>query len=105
MVLEFFRKAEPPVEAKASATGKVLALANAGRVAWSPRDTASLTRNGFQGNPVGFRCVKMIAEAARCLVEDKERLPARYGVLTPAAAMGEVLIERMRKTGMEFSTL
>ncbi|MEO1307108.1 MAG: phage portal protein, partial [Pseudomonadota bacterium] len=35
-----------------------------GRVAWSPRDTASLTKAGFAGNPVGFRAVKLIAEAA-----------------------------------------
>ncbi len=38
-----------------SATGRVVALAaGAGRVVWSPRDTASLTRAGFTGNPVGF---------------------------------------------------
>jgi HK97 family phage portal protein len=36
-------------------------------VAWSPRDMASLTRTGFQGNPVGFRAVKLIAEAAAAL--------------------------------------
>ncbi len=39
----------------------------AGRVAWSPRDTVSLTRTGFQGNPIGFRAVKLIAEAAAAL--------------------------------------
>jgi HK97 family phage portal protein len=51
-----------------------------GRVAWSPRDTASLTRAGFAGNPVGFRCVKLIAEAAAALplvCQDGER---RYEV-------------------------
>ena len=54
------------------------------------------------GDPGYGHTAKMIAEAARCLVEDRERLPKRYGVLTPAAAMGEALIERMRSTGMEF---
>jgi len=53
MVFDFLRKA--PVEAvperKASAVGRVIAWGNAGRVAWSPRDTASLTRTGFQANP------------------------------------------------------
>ena len=52
------------VEAKASATGRVVAMQSSGRVAWSPRDTVSLTRTGFAGNPVGFRLVKLIAEAA-----------------------------------------
>ncbi len=56
------------------------------------------------GDPGYGHTSKMIAEAARCLVEDREQLPARRGVLTPAAAMGEPLIERMRKTGMEFIT-
>jgi HK97 family phage portal protein len=69
MVFDFLRKA--PVEAvperKASAVGRVIAWGNAGRVAWSPRDAASLTRTGFQGNPVGFRVVRLIAEAAAAL--------------------------------------
>ena len=63
-------------EAKASATGPVIAYASSGRVAWSPRDTVSLTKTGFQGNPVGFRAVKLIAEAAAALpvvLQDHER--------------------------------
>ena len=69
MVFDFLRKAPVQVvpERKASAVGRVIAWGNAGRVAWSPRDTASLTRTGFQGNPVGFRVVRLIAEAAAAL--------------------------------------
>ena len=69
MVFDFLRKAPVEVipERKASAVGRVIAWGNAGRVAWSPRDTASLTRTGFQGNPVGFRVVRLIAEAAAAL--------------------------------------
>ena len=70
MILDFFRQsgAEPKApEQKASATGRVAAWHSAGRVAWSPRDTTTLTRTGFAGNPVGFRCVKMVAEAAASL--------------------------------------
>ncbi|MEM1065221.1 MAG: phage portal protein [Pseudomonadota bacterium] len=63
MIYKLFRRPAPP-EAKASATGRLVAYQSSGRVAWSPRDTASLTRTGFSGNPVGFRAVKMIAEAA-----------------------------------------
>ena len=52
-------------ERKASATGRVVAFASgSGGAVWSARDTASLTRGGFVGNPVGFRSVKLIAEAA-----------------------------------------
>lgn len=68
MGLNIFRtRQSAPPEAKASATGPVIAFHGAGRVAWSARDTATLTKNGFAGNPVGFRCVKMIAEAAAAL--------------------------------------
>lgn len=73
MVFDFLRRngqgpevASAP-EAKASATGRVVAHLNGGRVAWSPRDTVSLTKQAFAGNPVGFRAVKLIAEAAAAL--------------------------------------
>ncbi len=36
-------------------------------MAWSPRDAGTLTRVGFAGNPVGFRAVKLVAEAAAAL--------------------------------------
>lgn len=69
MVFDFLRKA--PVQAvperKASAVGRVIAWGSSGRVAWSPRDAVSLTRTGFLGNPVGFRAVRLIAEAAAAL--------------------------------------
>lgn len=69
MVLDFFRRGggQDAPQQKASATGPVVAYQTSGRVAWSPRDTVSLTRTGFSGNPVGFRCVKLIAEAAAAL--------------------------------------
>jgi HK97 family phage portal protein len=69
MVFQFLKRgAEQVVPAqKASAAGPVLALQGAGRAVWSPRDTGSLTRAGYLGNPVGFRCVKMLSEAAAAL--------------------------------------
>ncbi|WP_417273875.1 phage portal protein [Celeribacter halophilus] len=67
MVFDFLKRGEMP-ETKASATGPVVAaVSGAGRVAWSPRDTVTLTRVGFVGNPVGFRAVKLISEAASAL--------------------------------------
>ena len=69
MVFDFLRRSLPvsAPEAKASATGHVVAWQTAGRAAWSPRDTSSLTRTGFSGNPVGYRSIKLIAEAAASL--------------------------------------
>lgn len=68
MAFNFLRSREAPVaEVKASATGRVVAHQTSGRVAWTPRDTVSLTRSGFAQNPVGFRSVKLIAEAAAAL--------------------------------------
>jgi HK97 family phage portal protein len=68
MVFNLLRRAPVAVpEAKASATGPVVAFRGAGRAVWSPRDAVSLTKTGFQGNPVGFRVVKLIAEAAAAL--------------------------------------
>ena len=77
MAWNIFRRAEGVVpEQKASATGRVIAWGSSGRVAWSPRDAVSLTKTGFSGNPVGFRSVKLIAEAAAALplvCQDRER--------------------------------
>ena len=83
MILDFFRQGETSAQAavpesKASAAGPVMAWHSAGRVAWSPRDTVSLTRTGFSGNPVGFRCVKMIAEAAASLPLILQTMTERY---------------------------
>ncbi|PJF08148.1 phage portal protein [Pseudorhodobacter sp. MZDSW-24AT] len=101
MVFNFLRRGEvspPPsavVEKKASATGRVSAWGSVGRVKWSPRDAASLTRTGFLANPVGFRAVKMVAEAAAALpliCQDAERRFESHPVLAligrPNAAQG-----------------
>ena len=72
MVFDFLRRGpgaagQVAVEKKASAVGRVVAWGSSGRVAWSPRDAASLIKTGFLGNPIGFRAVKVIAEAASAL--------------------------------------
>ena len=47
---------------------------------------------------------KMLGEAAVCLATDE--LPAKSGFLTPASAMGQVLIQRLQdKAGMTFEIL
>ena len=82
MVFDFLRRPDlrqserAAPEQKASATGPVIAYQGSGRVAWSPRDVVSLTKTGFLGNPIGFRAVKLIAEAAAALpliLQDRDR--------------------------------
>ncbi|MCW2658027.1 MAG: saccharopine dehydrogenase, partial [Jatrophihabitans sp.] len=46
---------------------------------------------------------KMLAESALCLAFDD--LPETAGQVTTAAAMGEALIDRLRKAGMGFEVL
>ena len=53
-----------PPERKASKTRRLVAIAAAGRPQWTPRDYATLAREGFAKNPVAYRCIRMIAEAA-----------------------------------------
>ena len=111
-VFDFFRKAEADVpQQKASAAGGVIAWQGSGRVAWSPRDTGSLTRTGFAANPIGFRSVKMIAEAAAALplvlqdsVRRYEEHPALALLKHPNPAQGraellEALYDQLLLTG------
>ncbi len=101
MVFNMFRRAEDAVpETKASATGPVIAYHGNGRVVWSPRDTVSLTKAGFSCNPVGFRSVKLIAEAAAALplvLQDATRRYEMHPVLdllrrpNPAQGRAELL--------------
>jgi HK97 family phage portal protein len=51
-------------EAKASRAAPLVALNGVGRPQWSPRDVAALAREGFVKNPVAYRAVRLIAEAA-----------------------------------------
>ncbi|MEM8536388.1 MAG: phage portal protein [Pseudomonadota bacterium] len=113
-MFDFLNRAQrqtPVAEAKASAAGRVMALSGAGRVAWSPRDTVSLTKQGFAANPIGFRAVKLIAEAAAALpviLQDAERRYDRHPVQSllarPNATQGqaellEALIGQILLTG------
>ena len=56
-----------------------------------------------QGDP-GNRCtVRMLCEAALCLAGDPGELPeGEGGVLTPAVALGQPYLERLRRAGMVF---
>lgn len=54
-------------ETKRSATAPLIALHQAGRPQWTPRNYAALAQEGFASNAIGYRAVRMIAEAAGAL--------------------------------------
>ncbi|WP_041669323.1 phage portal protein [Cereibacter sphaeroides] len=112
MLFDFLRKPAraPAPERKASATGPVVGWST-GRVAWSARDMVSLTRTGFLGNPIAFRSVKLISEAAAALplvLQDAGRryeshpmldLIARPNPLQGRAELLEALYAQLLLTG------
>lgn len=52
------------------------------------------------GDPGYAATAVMLGESALCLALDGDRLPDRAGVLTPATAMGDALVDRLRVAGM-----
>ena len=56
-----------PPEAKASRTARVIAFDGGGRVRWTPRDYAALTREGFAKNAIVYRAVRLVAESVGAL--------------------------------------
>jgi HK97 family phage portal protein len=59
-----FERLKSILTTKSSATGAIIAMHGAGQPVWTPRNYQALARAGYGGNVVGFRCVRMIAEAA-----------------------------------------
>jgi short subunit dehydrogenase-like uncharacterized protein len=55
------------------------------------------------GDPGYTETSKMLAESALCLAHDE--LPELVGPLTPAVAMGQALIDRLQRAGIEFRVL
>jgi short subunit dehydrogenase-like uncharacterized protein len=54
-----------------------------------------------KGDPGYVATAVMMGESALCVALDK--LPDRFGILTPASAMGNALIDRLRAAGMTLS--
>jgi short subunit dehydrogenase-like uncharacterized protein len=57
-----------------------------------------------QGDPGYAATSVMLGESALCLALDRDRLPDRAGVLTPATAMGAALADRLRSAGHTLAT-
>jgi len=56
-----------PPEAKASRAAALVAFVSAGQPRWTPRDYASLAREGFARNAIAYRAVRLIGEAAAAI--------------------------------------
>lgn len=79
----------------------------AGRFRFEIRATTStgaryVTKVGANYDPGYGGTAVMLGESALCLALDTDVLPERVGVLTPATAMGDVLVERLRGRGFTF---
>jgi short subunit dehydrogenase-like uncharacterized protein len=61
-----------------------------------------VARVAATGDPGYKATAVMMGEAALCLALDRERLPERAGVLTPATGIGMPLVDRLRAAGMTF---
>jgi short subunit dehydrogenase-like uncharacterized protein len=60
-----------------------------------------------KGDPGNRATVKFLCEAALSLALNADQLAGgqkRGGVLTPAAGLGDVLVERLRRAGMRLET-
>lgn len=61
-------------------------------------------RIAFRGDPGNRATLRLLCEAGLCLAQDWGRLPGGSdcgGVLTPATALGEALVPRLRAAGFE----
>ena len=45
---------------------------------------------------------KMLTESAICILLNENKIPKKYGVLTPASGIGLILIERLKDKGISF---
>lgn len=81
---------------------------------WFTCDLVGVTVDGrrlrgtirHRGDPGNRATVRFLCESALALALDADRLPGgptRGGVLTPATAFGDVLVERLRAAGVEIS--
>jgi short subunit dehydrogenase-like uncharacterized protein len=65
----------------------------------TPDGARHVCRIAAPGDPGYAATAVMLGQSALCLAQDAERLPDRAGVLTPATAMGDALVERLRAAG------
>ncbi|WP_330231456.1 saccharopine dehydrogenase NADP-binding domain-containing protein [Nocardia sp. NBC_00508] len=75
---------------------------------WFTMNTYARTSSGAEyvatfsgaGDPGYQATAVMLGESGLCLAFDGAKLPQRAGIITPATAMGDLLTDRLRATGM-----
>ena len=87
----------PDAEQRARSRFRVTFLGQAGE-----RQVVTEVRGG---DPGYGETSKMLGESALCMALDRDRLPERFGHLTPVAAFGDPLLERLQAAGIEFETM
>jgi short subunit dehydrogenase-like uncharacterized protein len=77
-----------------------------GRTSRVPRSAGAryLATIAARGDPGYAATSVMLGESALCLALDRDRLPDRAGVLTPATAMGTTLAGRLTAAGHTLAT-
>ena len=58
------RSRAPTADTAKAATGPLIAIDGLGAPVWNSREYGAFAREGMMRNPVVYRCVRMIAEAA-----------------------------------------
>ncbi|MEM7766451.1 MAG: phage portal protein [Pseudomonadota bacterium] len=83
-------------EKSAQVSGSLVALANLATPRWGARSPAALIRDGYLGNAVAYRCVRMIAEAAASIPLETENRDLAALLAAPAPDMdGQTLLEHL----------
>lgn len=74
----------------------LIALANLPNTAWGRSDPAALVRDGYSGNAIAYRCVRMIAEAAASIELRSEDDKVQRLLTEPSPEdAGRALLERL----------
>ncbi len=63
---------------ESKSNGLYVAFSSIGQPAWTPRDYGALAKEGYKQNPIAYRCVRLVAEAAasvplRVITKDGEQ--------------------------------
>lgn len=66
------------------------------------KDTSQVTVFG-NSDPGYSATAKMITESALALLLDEDKIPESFGVLTPASAIGPIVINRLKTKGITFT--
>ena len=74
----------------------LIALANLPNAAWGRADPSALIRDGYIGNAIAYRCVRMIAEAAASIELISDTHPVQRLLTEPSPdEAGRALLERL----------